>query len=119
MPLQTGTWQRPVLCWALALLLACCPPWLLPARLLFPSSHFLLATARLPLAAHGWALVPTPCPGLGPALPTALQCACEQAAQVVQRLPAADRARLRLAALCLHGRGLPADVAALILAHAV
>jgi hypothetical protein len=46
--------------------------------------------ARLPLAADEWALVPTPCPGLGRALPAALAHSAIQASTLVQHLPAAD-----------------------------
>ena len=57
--------------------------------------------AHLPLSDAQWALVPAPCPGLGRALPAALECSAAQAAQVARRLPAADARRLRTFALCL------------------
>ena len=85
------------------------------ALALFPD--FLSAPGRLPLAAAHWALVPSPCPGIQRALPAALACDTAQAAQVVRRLPPAEAACLRCAALCLHRRGLTSEVAALILAH--
>ena len=69
-----------------------------PALPLFPD--FLLTDGRLPLAAPDWALVPSPCPGLGRVLPAVLDCSPDQAAHLLQRLPAAERARLRTAALC-------------------
>lgn len=57
--------------------------------------------AHLPLDAAQWALVPARCPGLGRALPAALDCSTHQAAQLVQRLPAGDAQRVRTSALCL------------------
>lgn len=57
--------------------------------------------AHLPLTDAQWALVPVPCPGLGHALPVALSCSPEQAAQLVRRLPAAEAQRLRTCARCL------------------
>ena len=57
--------------------------------------------AHLPLTDASWRMVPAACPGLGRALPAALAHSPRQAAQVVQRLPAAERRRLRLFALCL------------------
>ena len=64
--------------------------------LLMPSAlplfcDLLLAPGRLPLATADWALVPSPCPGIERALPSALACGTDQAVQVVQRLPAARR----------------------------
>ena len=50
---------------------------------------FLLAPGRLPLAAADWALVPLPYPGIERALPAALACGADQAAQVVRRRAAA------------------------------
>ena len=84
---------------------------------LFPD--FLLAPGRLPLAAADWALVPSPCPGIERALPAALACGPDQAAQVVRRLPPAEAARLRTTALCLGRHGVPGFVVALILARCV
>ena len=80
---------------------------------------FLLAPGRLPLTVADWALVPLPCPGIERALPAALACGPDQAAQVVQRLPPAVAARLRISALCLGHHGVPGAVAALILACCV
>jgi ankyrin repeat protein len=57
--------------------------------------------ARLPLNAREWKRVPSPCPGLGRALPAALQHSLAQARQLVRRLPAADAERLQAAALVL------------------
>ena len=70
------------------------------------------------MAAADWTLVPSPCPGVGVALPAALACSADQAAQVVRRLSAAERARLRIGALCLGRWGLPGEVAGLVLALA-
>ncbi len=53
------------------------------------------------LTLRQWGLVPSPCPGLGRALPAALKHSHAQAAQVVSRLPEEDRQRLPAAALCL------------------
>lgn len=79
--------------------------------------------ARQPLAAAEWALVPAPCPGLAAALPAVQQRSEAEAALLVARLPAADKQRLRTAALCLahaerHGRlpPLPTPLVARLLA---
>ena len=81
-------------------------------------TDFLLAPGRLPLCSFAWELVPSPCPGVGRALPAAFACSPAQAAQVVRRLPPADKARLRAAALLLSlGCQLPFDVVARIVAH--
>ncbi len=61
-----------------------------------------LVIARPALTADEWELVPTPCPGLGRALPAALKRSAEQAARLVARLPRADKERLRAFALALH-----------------
>lgn len=82
-------------------------------------ADFLLAAGRLALSAADWELIPSPCPGLGAALHAALACSAEQASQLVRRLPAEERARLRVAALCLCRRGLPRFEAALVLVHVV
>ena len=84
---------------------------------LFPDS--LLAPGRLPLAAADWVLVPSPCPGIERALPTALAYGPEQAAQVVQRLPPAKAASLCTAALCLGRHGLPGCLTVLVMARCV
>ncbi|PRW60120.1 serine threonine- phosphatase 6 regulatory ankyrin repeat subunit B-like [Chlorella sorokiniana] len=57
---------------------------------------------KLPLSPADWALVPSNCTGLGRALPSALAHSDEQARSLVAHLPAADRSRLQLFALCLH-----------------
>lgn len=57
--------------------------------------------ARQPLTASQWAQVPSPCVGLGAALPAVLQRSEQEAALLVRHLCAAERARLRTAALCL------------------
>ena len=82
-------------------------------------TDFLLAPGGLPLSAADWALVPTPCPGIGRALPAALACSPDQAAQVVRRLPPADVASLRSGAVCLSRHHLPHLLVRNILAHAV
>ena len=48
--------------------------------------------------------IPTACPGLGRALPSALACSDEQASQLVCHLPPADSERLRTFALCVARR---------------
>lgn len=58
--------------------------------------------ALWPLSSAQWELVPTPCPGLGRALPAVLARSDAEAAQLVARLPDSDRSRLRTFALCLH-----------------
>lgn len=60
--------------------------------------------ARWPLARELWQQVPSPCPGLGRALPAVLARSEAEAAQLVARLPAADRHRLRTFALSLQRR---------------
>jgi hypothetical protein len=57
--------------------------------------------ARLPLSEAEWALVPSPCRGLGRALPAALAQSSTQAGRLVQHLPPAHAERLRTAARCL------------------
>ncbi len=69
----------------------------LPARPLFAD----FAIARLPLTDEQWALVPKRCPGMGRALPHAMERSPAQARQLVQRLVPADAARLQMFALCL------------------
>lgn len=54
-----------------------------------------------PLSASQWERVPEPCGGLARALPTVLARSDGEAGRLVRRLSAADRERLRLAALCL------------------
>ncbi|KAL4425227.1 hypothetical protein ABPG75_009243 [Micractinium tetrahymenae] len=48
-----------------------------------------------------WALLPTPCPGLGMALPAVLERSTAEAALLVCHLPADDRERLHAFAMCL------------------
>ena len=78
--------------------------------------------SRHRLSAAHWQLVPSPCPGLGTVLPAVLARSQAEAALLVARLPAADRARLRTFALCLNrlqrqlGVALPGAVAGRILA---
>ena len=57
--------------------------------------------ARAPLTPEQWRQFPAPCAGLGAALPAVLRRSEAEAALLVARLPAADRERLRTAALCL------------------
>lgn len=57
--------------------------------------------AHLPLTAQAWGLVPQGCPGLGRALPAALELSTAQAEQVVRRMLPGDALRLRTFALCL------------------
>lgn len=67
-------------------------------------AHYLIAdcvAAHLPLSEQAWQLVPAACPGLGRALPAALEASAAQAAQLVRRLPPVDAVRLRTFALCL------------------
>lgn len=75
-----------------------------------------------PLTDAQWrASIPAPCPGLGRALPAVLARSQAEAALLVAHPPAADKARLRTAALSLHrceqqlGVPLPREVAARIL----
>ena len=62
--------------------------------------HANLAASRV-LTEEQWQQLPMPCPGLGAALPEVLQRSEAEAALLVACLPAADRARLRTAVLCL------------------
>jgi hypothetical protein len=54
-----------------------------------------------PLSEDEWALLPSPCPGLLRALPTALAHSSSQARQLVRRLPAAERRQLHHVLRCL------------------
>lgn len=82
----------------------------------------LLTVRSEPLSAAQWALIPSPCPGLGRALPARLAVSPEQARQVVRSLPPADQLRLHTAALSIHraqhvtGIALPAPIVSRILA---
>jgi len=58
--------------------------------------------ARPSLTSDEWAVVPSPCSGLGRALPAVLARSTDQARHLVQHLPPADAQRLRTAALSLH-----------------
>ena len=58
--------------------------------------------ARPALSTINWALVPSPCPGLGRALPAALAHSPGQAPCLVARLPQGDKDRRRAFALALH-----------------
>jgi len=60
-----------------------------------------LLIARQLLTAAEWALLPTPCLGLGTALPAVVDRSAAEAGLLVGHLPSADRQRLRNAALCL------------------
>jgi hypothetical protein len=81
--------------------------------------------ARLPMTAEQWAEVPTPCTGLGAALPAVLQRSADEAALLARHLPPSDHARLRTAALCLvraqrrHDLPLPAPIIQRLLQAAV
>lgn len=66
-----------------------------------PPSLYAPLVARQPLAPAEWARVPTPCPGLGVALPAVLGRSEAEAALLVCHLPAGDRECLRTAALCM------------------
>ena len=60
-----------------------------------------IAVARRPLAAETWALLPSPCPGLGTALPVVLARSSGEARWLLWHLSAGERARLWTAALSL------------------
>jgi hypothetical protein len=79
--------------------------------------------ARLPLSPEDWQLVPGPGPGLAAAaLPAVLQRSHAEAGRLVACLPVAERARLRLLALCLSRasqRRLPAEISHMIMADAM
>lgn len=78
-----------------------------------PTQYAALAT-HLPLTPQQWQRLPTPCPGLGRALPAVLARSEAEAAVLVAHLPPADAARLRTAALSLHRlqRGLQLELPA-------
>ena len=59
------------------------------------------AVSRRPLAAQTWALLPSPCPDLGVALPAVLERSPEEARRLLWHLSAGERARLWTAALSL------------------
>ena len=78
--------------------------------------------ARLPLSEADWALVPAGCRGLGQALPAVWKRSVVEAGQLVTRLSAHDRRRLRTLALSLArawpaGLERPAEISGRILAH--
>lgn len=60
-----------------------------------------VVAARAPLSPAEWQLIPPRCPGLSNALPAVLERSAAEAALLAARLPAADRARARCAALSL------------------
>ena len=62
---------------------------------------YALVAAHQPLTPAQWARIPTPCPGLGAALPAVLQRSSDELRLLMRRLPRADRKRLRTFALCL------------------
>lgn len=62
---------------------------------------YAILASRLPFKAAEWALVPSPCPGIGAALPAVLHRSEAEAALLVARLPAAERRRMRTLALCI------------------
>eukprot|EP00887_Chlorella_sp_A99_P004700 scaffold4.g4700.t1 len=74
---------------------------------------------RRALPAELWELVPTPCRGLGRALPAVLACSCAEARLLVQHLPKkeAARGRLRAAALCLRRLPVPKELHSNILSR--
>ena len=78
---------------------------------------YTLVAASQPLTPAQWERVPTPCPGLGTALPAVLERSASEAALLVRHLPRADRKRLRSLACCLergqrqgHLPPLPTDI---------
>ena len=71
-----------------------------------------------PLSSADWQLVPTPCAGLGAALPAVACRSRAEAGQLVRRLLPAERQRLWASALCL-SRFLPASLCAAVLVHVV
>lgn len=82
--------------------------------------------ARQALNPSEWALVPSPCPGLGTTLPAVLRRSEAEAALLVRHLPVAEVQRLRTFALCLARRQrqagmpeLPAPITAHLLALSV
>ena len=79
---------------------------------------FANVACQRPLSSADWQLVPTPCPGLGAALPAVARRSRAEAGQLVRRLLPAERQRLRTSVLCL-SRFLLASVCAAILVHVV
>ena len=73
---------------------------------------YTLLVERAPLTPEQWGRIPTPCAGLGAALPAVLERSTEEACLLVHRLPPADRARLHTFAVSLARvqRGLPASL---------
>jgi hypothetical protein len=76
-----------------------CDEWPDNRQLVLPL--FATVSARLPLGRQDWQLVPSPCSGLATGLPVVLERSATEAGCLVARLPAAERSRLRLLALCL------------------
>lgn len=62
---------------------------------------FAALAARQPLTPAEWARVPTPCAGIGAALPAVLERSEMEAALLVRHLSTAEQQRLRTFALCL------------------
>ena len=87
-----------------------------------PLSLYTPLVACLSLTPAEWQRVPSPCPGLGSALPAVLARSAGEAALLVRHLPGADRERLCAAALCLRRlqqcHGLPPHVVRYVLAAA-
>ena len=52
----------------------------------------ILVASHISLNSEQWGIIPKACPGLGPALPTALASSLDQARQLVCRLPRGFRA---------------------------
>lgn len=129
---STAGWLNRAEAHAAVRVLMACGPLELPLRMVAPycPEHCsfvidLLTVRSEPLSAARWDLIPSPCPGLGRALPARLAVSPEQARQVVRRLPPADQLRLRSAALCMHraqhvtGTALPGPIVSRILAMAM
>lgn len=79
--------------------------------------------SRQPLTSEEWGRLPTPCTGLGAALPAVLGRSAEEAGLLVRHLPPAEQQRLRTGALCLahaqrlHDSLLPSPIVGRILAQ--
>lgn len=77
---------------------------------------------RQPLSDEQWKAVPSPCPGLGAALPAVLDRSEAEAGRLVAHLGYTQRQRLRTAALCLHRasrRQLPVALSSHILCEVI
>lgn len=90
-----------------------------------PSYLYVPLVARQPLTPAEWKRVPSPCDGLGAALPAVLARSEAEAALLVSHLPAKACERLRTAALCIKRAerrwrvSLPAELLRPLLAAAV